>query len=120
MGMTRIAALCALLAAAEAQQSIVPVTTATSTGKPGYTTYQVSVQFTNARDVYALFGEPGDPMTFPPAFQVATPFGTDVGPVNPAFFAVMPEAQFDSFLTIGLDGPSSIPGALASIGIGCH
>ena len=41
-------------------------------------------------------------MTFPPAFQAPTPFGTDVGPVNAAFFAVMPDAEFDSFLTIGL------------------
>eukprot|EP01043_Picozoa_sp_COSAG02_P021179 COSAG02_NODE_1069_length_14810_cov_6.729998_7_plen_637_part_00 len=39
------------------------------------------------------------------------------GPTNPAFFAMMPDAEFDSFLTIGLDGPSVVPGALSSVGI---
>ena len=98
----RAAALCALLAAAEAQQSIVPVTTATSTGKPGYTTYQVSVAFeaNHVDDVYALYGDGENHLIIPPAFQVPTPFGTSVGPQNPAFFAVQPDCEFDSFLTI--------------------
>ena len=39
------------------------------------------------------------------------------GPTNPAFFAIMPDAEFDSFLTIGLDGPSVVPGAISSVGI---
>ena len=78
-----------------------------STGKAGYTTYQVAVAFNPAmtRDVYALYGEAGDPLTIPAGFQVPTPFGSDVGPVNEAFFAMMPDAEFDSFVTIGTDGP---------------
>ena len=39
------------------------------------------------------------------------------GPVNPAFFAVNPAAQYDSFLTIGMDGPALTPGALSSVGL---
>ena len=90
-----------------------------STGKAGYTTYQVAVAFNPAmtRDVYALYGEAGDPLTIPAGFQVPTPFGSDVGPVNEAFFAMMPDAEFDSFVTIGTDGPALNPGALSSIGI---
>ena len=29
----------------------------------------------------------------------------------------MSDAQFDSFLTIGMDGPATIPGALSAVGI---
>ena len=49
----------------------------------GYTTYQVSVDFgRTTADVYALFGEQGDPMVIPAGFQVPAPFGSDVGPVR--------------------------------------
>ena len=36
---------------------------------------------------------------------------------NPAFFPMMPDAEFDSFLTIGIDGPALLPGALSTIGV---
>ena len=49
------------------------------------------------------------------AYQAATPFGSNVGPPNPAFYAISPETEFDSFLTIGMDGPALDPGALSSI-----
>ena len=87
--------------------------------KPGYTTYQVSATFDQSvvQDVYALFGEAGATMMIPPGFQVAAPFGSDVGPTNPQFWPIMADSQFDSFLTIGLDGPAMIPGAMSTIGI---
>ena len=87
--------------------------------KSGYATYQVSVEFDprSVVDVYALFGEVGAALIIPPAFQVAAPFGVDTGPVNPAFFPMMPDCQFDSFLTIGLDGPATQPGALSTVGV---
>ena len=56
-------------------------------------------------------------MVIPPAFQVAAPFGVDTGPVNPAFFPMMADCQWDSFLTIGLDGPATTPGAISTVGI---
>lgn len=37
--------------------------------------------------------------------------------VNPAFFPMMPDAEFDSFLTIGIDGPALTPGALSTVGL---
>jgi hypothetical protein len=30
---------------------------------------------------------------------------------------MMPDAEFDSFLTIGMTGPATIPGAISTIGI---
>merc|ERR1711871_1025835 len=89
-----------------------------TTGLSGYTTYSVSVNFgADAEDVYAIYGEDGDPLSIPPAYQVATTFGTNIGPTNPAFFPVMPDCEFDSFVTLGMDGPALQPGALSAIGI---
>jgi hypothetical protein len=65
----------------------------------------------------AIYGESGDPMSIPPAYQVATPFGTNIGPSNPAFFPVMPDCEFDSFITLGMDGPATITGALSAVGV---
>lgn len=36
---------------------------------------------------------------------------------TPAFFALNPAAEFDSFLTIGIDGPALTPGALSFVGM---
>ena len=90
-----------------------------STSKQGYETYQVGVTFDQrtTEDVYALYGEAGDPLIIPPAFQVPAPFGADCSPVNPQFFAFNADAEFDSFLTIGLDGPALTDGAISTIGI---
>ena len=84
--MCRAAAAALLIAAAQAQTPTTTTqVTALSTAKAGYTTYRAAVLFDNSvRDVYALFGEAGDPLVIPPAFQVAAPFGTDVGPVRAA------------------------------------
>lgn len=95
-------------------------TTQLATSRAGYSTYQVSVAFDTSKveDVYALYGEQGGaPLSIPPAFQAAAPFGTDIGPVNPAFFAVVPDCEFDSFITIGVTGPATVPGAMSSVGI---
>ena len=65
-------------------QHVSAVATQMSTSKTGYETFQVGVQFDSGlvEDVYALFGEAGASMVIPPAFQVAAPFGADVGPVR--------------------------------------
>ena len=54
-------------------------------------------------------------MHFPAGYQVATPFGVDIGGVSPAFFGVMAESEFDSWLTIGMTAGNT--GALSSIGV---
>ena len=84
VGMCRSVAVLALLASAEAQTpSVTTRVDQTSTAKAGYTTYRVLSQFdSTASEVYALFGESGNTLVIPPAFQVAAPFGSDVGPVS--------------------------------------
>merc|ERR1712159_981067 len=57
-------------------------------------------------------------MSFPAAFQVAAPFGTDLGGVAPAFFAVNAAAEFDSWLTIGATDGTLGAALSASPGLG--
>jgi len=73
-------------------------------------------------NVYALAGTPEDPMTFPAAYQCATPFGTQIGGANPAFFAIANNAaigfaEFDSWLTIGITDGTLIGAIAASPGL---
>ena len=87
-------------------------------GVSGYTTIQLKCELPDgAANVYAMSGVPGAVMSLPPAFQVPAPFGSDVGPTNAAFFSFNPDAEFDSYVTIGLEGPATTAGALSSIGI---
>ena len=114
-----------------------PVVTSVASLPGGeYATYRLSAVLSgDAESLYALYATPdageeihleeyneevfgGTPgaMVIPAAFQVAAPFGANVGGVNPAFFTVVPDAAFDSWLTVGLsEGDSG--GDLSSIGI---
>ena len=115
-----LAGLALLAAPALAQTDIggSVVVTQLRESKEGYATYTVSLAAgREIADVYALFGERGDPLVVPPAFQVPAPFGQDVGVPDQAFVAFNPDTQFDSFLTIGIDGPALQSGALSSIGL---
>jgi hypothetical protein len=84
-------------------------------GIAGYTTYRLEVTLGDQADnFYTIFGEPGMDMIIPGAYQVATPFGTDIGGVSPSLTAVMPTATYDSWLTVGItEGGDQI----SSIGI---
>ena len=87
-------------------------------GVSGYTTIQLKCELPDgAANVYAMAGTPETSMRFPPAFQVPAPFGSNVGPTNAAFIAVNADVAFDSYVTIGLEGPATTAGALSSIGI---
>ena len=55
-------------------------------------------------------------MLIPAAFQVAAPFGADVGGANVAFFGFMPASEYDSWITVGITGGDA-SGEMASIGI---
>jgi len=66
--------------------------------------------------VYTIAGTAAAPLTIPAAFQVAAPFGADIGGVSPAFFPVMADAEFDSWLTVGMTDASN-PTAISQIGI---
>ena len=82
------------------------------------TTMHLTISLSNAQaNVHSMSGTPATPMTLPPAYQVATPFGADVGGVHPTYFSVANNealgfAEFDSWLTIGITDGSS-PGAVA-------
>ena len=52
----------------------------------------------------------------PPAYQVGAPFGADIAGVNPAFFAFMADAQYDSWITVGFT-ESDTTNAISSIGL---
>ena len=87
-------------------------------GVSGYTTIRLKCELPDgAANVYAIAGTPETSMRFPPAFQVPAPFGSDFGPTNAAFFPLNAAAEFDSFVTIGMEGPALQSGALSSIGI---
>ena len=94
------------------------MTTVSTGGLPGYTTYQVTLtpNTGKAHSIYTIYGEPDHALEIPPARQVATPFGADVGGVNPAFYAINAECEYDSWLSVGItEGNDS--GYLSSIGI---
>eukprot|EP01044_Picomonas_judraskeda_P018366 COSAG03_NODE_3627_length_1913_cov_26.292744_1_plen_454_part_00 len=89
-----------------------------STGASG-TTVQLTVTLEGTQsNVYALAGTPDTTMTFPAAFQVAAPFGTDIGGVSPAFFAINAAAEFDSWLSIGPTDGTAGAAISASPGLG--
>jgi hypothetical protein len=54
------------------------------------------------------------PTTIPGARQVAAPFGTNFNGVNPQYFEYNAEAEFDSWLSVGMtDGGTEV----SSIGV---
>jgi hypothetical protein len=109
---------------AASSEFVTPVVTAIAGAPGGWDTYQLSVTLSaSAANVYTIYGNTDAPMSLPAAYQVATPFGADIGGVNPAFFAIANSAalgfaEFDSWLTVGMTDGSN-PGALsASPGFG--
>ena len=55
-------------------------------------------------------------MVLPPAYQVETPYGVDIGGVSPALWDAVPTSQYDSWLTVGTTkGVTS--GEITSVGI---
>ena len=87
-----------------------------------HTTYKLSAELkAAAANVYTIFGKTTGSMLWPPAYQCATPFGGNTGGTNVAFWAVANNAalgfaQYDSWMSVGLDDGDP-GGALSSIGI---
>ena len=86
------------------------------------TTVRLTVALTSTQtNVYAMAGTAGSPMSFPPAYQCALPFGADIGGASPAFFpiannAALGYAEFDSWLTVGVTDGSAVGAISASPG----
>jgi hypothetical protein len=68
----------------------------------GYTTMRFTVTLAEDQsNVYAIYSAAGAEMSIPPAFQVAAPFGAHTGGVSELFYGAAPDAEFDSWLTVG-------------------
>ena len=97
-----------------------PVVTTAEASIEGHVTLLLSLQLNDeARNVYALHGgtETGSPLYFPPAYQVAAPFGTNVGGVPSAFWELADTgARWDSWLTLGIT-EGDHDGTIGSVGI---
>lgn len=88
-----------------------------ATSVAGMTTMQMVLELPGSiANIYSLFGDAGLASNLPPAFQVPSPFGSDIGGNNPLFFGAMPDAEFDSWLTIGITDGSNT-NAISSIGV---
>lgn len=86
-------------------------------GVSGYTTYQLSVTLMRtATNIYTVYGDrEHGPLVLPAAYQVAAPFGADLGGINPQMSAFQPGASYDSWLTVGTTTGNL--GEISSIGI---
>jgi hypothetical protein len=103
-----------------------PVVTTSEASIEGHTTLLLSLQLSDeAQNVYALHGgsQPGSLLYFPPAYQVAAPFGVHVGGVPRGFLdladsgdGTLQNVQWDSWLTLGLTEGNE-DNAIATIGI---
>ena len=67
-------------------------------------------------NIYTIAGTAVSNLQIPAAFQVAPPFGANIGGTNPAFWGIIPDSQYDSWLTIGADDGTRA-NDLSSIGI---
>ena len=72
-------------------------------GLAGYTTYKLVIQLKDqARNVYAVYGSADNAAELPPCYQVNNEIGgVDFGGTHRAFWDVLPELQFDSYITLG-------------------
>ena len=92
------------------------VETVSTTGVTGYTTYTITLWLApSALNCYPIYGD-SRPLQFPPAYQVPSPFGNNVGGVSPQMYLVNPLSQFDSWLTVG-ETAGNTAQKVASIGI---
>lgn len=101
------------------------IQTKSTDGVAGYTTFTVSViaaRRSNDQDravsIYAIFGDAdkGANLVLPPCFHVPPPFGVNIGGTNPAFWEVSADAQYDSWLSVGVTR-GNVHNEISSIGI---
>lgn len=86
---------------------VTEVTNCGENGLNGYSTYRLSliVKDSNVKNIYAIYGDDETspkPMIIPPAYQSIINFNSNIGGVLPAIVNIDPDAQYDSWLTIGI------------------
>ena len=69
----------------------------------GYTVYEISLEIKRQNsNVYAIYGDPVNPMVIPSAYQLYNHEGANIGGINPLLRQYLPDSKYDSWLTIGL------------------
>ena len=86
---------------------ITEITDCGGDGLDGYSTYRLSliIKNPNIKNIYAIYGDDEQspkPMIIPPAYQSIINFNSNIGGVLPAIINIDPDAQYDSWLTIGI------------------
>jgi hypothetical protein len=86
---------------------ITEITDCGGNGLDGYSTYRLSliIKNPNIKNIYAIYGDDEyspKPMIIPPAYQSIINFNSNIGGVLPAIVNIDPDAQYDSWLTIGI------------------
>ena len=81
------------------------VTNCNDGGIKGYTTFRLSVIIKdnmNIKNIYAIYGDSNNNMYLPPAYQSSVKTNNNIGGVEPFIISLNREANYDSWLTIGL------------------
>jgi len=88
-------------------------------GIDGYTTYRLSLVIKpnmNIKNIYAIYGDENNNMYLPPAYQSVSQINNNIGGVEPFIKNLNREANYDSWLTIGItEGDTN--NRLSAIGI---
>jgi len=100
---------------------VTEITQCSDGGISGYTTYQLSLIKKDpfVKNIYAIYGgnEPTlRPMSFPPAYQGGSIFNNNLGGISPELIAINSDANYDSWLTIGLTNGDPL-NKLSTIGV---
>ena len=98
---------------------ITEVTHCGSDGINGYTTYRLSLIVKpnmNVFNIYAIYGNTGESLYLPPAYQDSFASGSNIGGVNPYIISMNPNSNYDSWLTIG-ETNGDLDNRLSSVGI---
>jgi hypothetical protein len=111
-GMLRAAALVLSLAPVATWGATPHTTEYAVDGVPGHTTYRLYIDLGSAEtNVYTLVGTHFHPASFPPVYQLAPPFGVNVGGPNPAYFPYMAGCEYDSYITVGPNPTAGVTGS---------
>ena len=86
---------------------ITEVTSCGENGLSGYSTYRLSliIKNSNVKNIYAIYGDDEGspkPMIIPPAYQSIVNFNSNIGGILPVITNIDPDAQYDSWLTVGI------------------
>lgn len=89
-------------------------------GLEGYSTYRVYAEFTSPDDVVsAVFGDAATPLTLASetGFWQSLAGGDFATAINAGLFGVLPDLEYDSWLTIGAENSSQAESGISQVGM---